>query len=161
MDQFRGRVQDLVEDCSDLAKSHGPWTLTRGFLDDYWEVWGDVCRSRGLPTVNFVEYRKNSLMPWPNFRSPRSGLGWETGLNLQSSISTKPAAWKTKKTRAIGLSPATHIWNHVDAVAYIGGSSIMSSELLQRQAETLRGSTLERIFVVRGMQAYLRPADPG
>src|SRR2546423_1071017 len=84
------------------------------------------------PTVNFVEFRKNNLIPWPNFRSPRSGLGWETGLYLQSSISTKPAAWKTKNTRAIGLSAASHIWKHVDAVEYMWGGSIMSSELLQK-----------------------------
>jgi len=75
---------------------------------------------------------QEQLNALPNFRSPRSGLGWETGLNLQLSISTKPAAWKTKEIRAIGLSAASHIWNHVDAVESMGGGSIMSSELLQK-----------------------------
>jgi hypothetical protein len=55
-------------------------------------------------------------------------------LNVQSSISAKPAARKTKKTSAIGFSAAAHIWNHVDAVESRGGGGIMWSELVQRQA---------------------------
>jgi len=54
----------------------------------------------------------------------------EAGLNLQSSISAKPVARKTKKTTAIGLSAAAHIWHHVDAVESMGGGSIMWSKLL-------------------------------
>jgi hypothetical protein len=65
-----------------------------------------------------------------------AGLG-RLDLNLQSSISAKPAARKTKKTRAIGLSAAAHIWHHVDAVESMGGGSIMWSALLRRQARFL------------------------
>jgi hypothetical protein len=85
-----------------------------------------------------------------------AGLG-RLDLNLQSSISAKPAARKTKKTRAIGLSAAAHIWSHVDAVESMGGGgSIMWSALLRRAgafSRMLHASTLERIFVVREMQA--------
>jgi hypothetical protein len=87
-------------------------------------------------------------------------------LNLQLSISTKPAAWKTKETRAIGLSAASHIWNHVDAVESMGEGSIMSSELLQKAGasqETCTWKYFGSVFLwCGGMQAVFEThADPG
>jgi hypothetical protein len=108
MGQFRGQVQDLMEDCSDPAKSHGLWTLTRDFPGDYWKVWRDTRRLQGLRAVNFVEFRKDSLL-----RCPISDLrdrGWvgETGFeptifNLSETSCTEDE--EDKGDRAQRCSP--------------------------------------------------------